>query len=150
MRARLAATARLRLRRSVVETWAFAAVALLAAACATKTPEGAVAPTQGEVAAPSGAAPCDQRGEARTRCVGAARATCSAQRRDCEAACETHVGPVNSERHPALQNDREAAQCRDGCGYTALGCERGLLAHCPSVCVSDAGALQPDDPGSDR
>jgi hypothetical protein len=117
--------------------WFACASLTLAAACAPGSPGKAPSQT-----APS----CAERDRARPLCLRAAASRCASQRSNCEASCETRLATGNSEKDPALRRDIQEARCRDGCGPAALACERALLAQCPSLCVSDGGVMQPDEP----
>jgi hypothetical protein len=120
---------------------------LAPAAAACLTIAAACAPGAPETRAPSRTAlSCDDRARARPLCLRAAASRCASQRSDCEASCEPRLSTGNSEKDPGLRRDIEEARCRDGCGPAALACERSLLAQCPSLCVSDGGAMQPDEP----
>jgi hypothetical protein len=113
-------------------------LAIAALSCGRRSPEGAPSQT---------ALSCAERDQARPLCLRAAASRCGSQRSDCEAACASRLSTGNSEKDPALRREIQESRCRDGCGPAALACERSLLAQCPSLCVSDAGMMQPDEPG---
>ena len=116
--------------RVAVALAAWAAVAVLPACNAPRTPDSVEAVAEAD----GGELTCDERKRAQMVCQVALRQRCESQGNDCEAGCARIDVPENSTNITPIYNEARSTQCRENCRQVRDGCAHNVAQRCPAPC----------------